>query len=121
MVMSLAASAKKDNTPLLPVTMDLTTHRTNTPIPTSQEREKKERILVLQTRTLKHTTTQVTFVPDSPPLRPTDRLPPSENAQYVTHRIEQTGLDSQTLPTQAPQETPVIHGSSPDTPIECAL
>ena len=42
MVMSLAASAKMDNTPLLPVTVDLTTNETNTPTPTSQEERRKK-------------------------------------------------------------------------------
>ena len=112
---------KKDNTPLLPVTMDLTTYKTNTPIPKSQEKRRKKGYQCCKPGHSKHTTNQVTSVPDSPPSRPTNRLPPSENAQYVTHRTEQTGLDSRTPSTQPPQETPVVHGSSPDTRIECAL
>ena len=80
MVMSLAASAKKDNTPLLPVTVDLTTNETNTPTPTSQGREKKERILVLQTRTLNKQ-------------HPKSRLSPTR-----PHRNQQTARRSQKTP-----------------------
>ena len=39
MVMSLAANVKKDNPPLLPVTVDLTTYKTNTPAQVGRKRK----------------------------------------------------------------------------------